>query len=342
VRLLRVLHLAGVLPRCGRHVLRAVELAGLGAGSLLRGGAQGGRVGPHVGDVAVLVQPLRRAHGAFGVEAELATRLLLHRRGHERRVGLTGVRLFLDGTDGPGTAGQLGGQRAGAVLVEQQHIGTGLDRPGGRVEVAATGQPAALDGGQRRLERLTVRLGGGHGRVQAPVGAGAERHPLTFALHDDPGGHRLHATRGQLRHHLLPQHRRDLIAVQPVQDAPGLLGVDEVVVQRTGVLRGFPDGGRGDLVEDHPLDRDLGLEGLQQVPRDGLAFAVLVCRQVELVGTFEQGLELGDLCPLLRGDDVQRLEPVLGVDAKARPWLALVLRGHVRGAAGQVADMTDR
>ena len=36
------------------------------------------------------------------------------------------------------------------------------------------------------------------------------------------------------------------------------------------------------------LDRDLGLEHLQQVPGDGLALAVLVRREEELVGVLEQ------------------------------------------------------
>ena len=48
----------------------------------------------------------------------------------------------------------------------------------------------------------------------------------------------------------------------------------------------------GDLVEHHPLDRDLGLEHLEQVPGDRLALAVLVGREVELVGVLEQLLEL--------------------------------------------------
>ena len=51
----------------------------------------------------------------------------------------------------------------------------------------------------------------------------------------------------------------------------------------------------GDLVEDHPLDRHLGLEHLEQVPRDGLALAVLVGREQELVGVGELALQLGDL-----------------------------------------------
>ena len=49
----------------------------------------------------------------------------------------------------------------------------------------------------------------------------------------------------------------------------------------------------GDLVEDHPLHRHLGGEDLGQVPGDGLAFAVLVCGQIDLAGLLHQRLEPG-------------------------------------------------
>ena len=100
----------------------------------------------------------------------------------------------------------------------------------------------------------------------------------------------------------------DLVAVQPVQDAAGLLRVDQVVVQVARVLGGRPDGRLGDLVEHHPLDRDARLQRLQQVPGDGLALAVAVSGQVELVDVLEQALQLGDRALLLGADDVERFE----------------------------------
>jgi len=48
------------------------------------------------------------------------------------------------------------------------------------------------------------------------------------------------------------------------------------------------DRGFGDLVEDHPFDRDVGLEGFQQMPGDGFALAVTIRGQVQLVDVFEQ------------------------------------------------------
>ena len=69
-----------------------------------------------------------------------------------------------------------------------------------------------------------------------------------------------------------------------------------------------------------------GLSVCDQVPGDGLALAVLVRGEVELVGVLDQRLELADLLLAVRADDVERLEVVVDVDAEARPGLALVLR----------------
>ncbi len=78
------------------------------------------------------------------------------------------------------------------------------------------------------------------------------------------------------------------------------------------------------------------------MPGDGLALTVGVGGEVQLVGILEQALELGDLRLLLRADDVQRLEVVVDVHTEARPRLTLVLRGHVRSASREVANVADR
>ena len=100
VRLLGVLDLAGVDARGVRDVGGAVQLGGLLAGGGDRGLGQRCRVGAHIGDVAVLVQPLRHRHGVLGREAELARGLLLQRGGAERRVRRAAVGLALDAGDG--------------------------------------------------------------------------------------------------------------------------------------------------------------------------------------------------------------------------------------------------
>ena len=342
MRLLRVLDLAGVLPRGRVDVLGAVQLPRLVAGGGDRGLRQRGRVRTHVGDVAALVEALRDLHGAVGVEPQLAARLLLQGRRHERGVGLAGVGLLLDG----------GHRQAGALQARHQGVRPGTVEhgdPGGllelplRVEVAAGGDAVAVDGHEARAEGARRGLGAGvELRGDVPVPGGAEGDALALPVDDDAGRDRLDAAGGQALVDLAPQHGADLVAVEAVEDAAGLLRVDEVHVELARLLRGGLDGLLGDLVEDHPLDRDLGLEHLLQVPRDGLALAVTVRREVELVGLLEQGLQLGDGGALAGGGDVVGLELVVHVDAEAGPGLALVGLGQRVVAAGEVADVAHR
>ena len=63
-----------------------------------------------------------------------------------------------------------------------------------------------------------------------PVVGGDERHALALALDDEPRRDRLDAARPTALHHLAPEDGRDLVAVEAVEDAAGLLRVDEAVV----------------------------------------------------------------------------------------------------------------
>ena len=343
--LLGVLDLAGVLPRRRVDVLRPVQLPGLRARGVDGRLRQRRGVGTHVGDVAVLVQPLRDAHGALGGEPQLAAGFLLQRRRHERGVGLARVRLLLHRADGQRLAAQPGGQGARSGLVEDQHL-VGLLDGAERVEITAGGHASAVDGVELGGELRRGRFGIGDAGVQlsgdVPVAGAAERHAFALALHDDPGGDGLHAARRQLRRDLFPQHRADFVAVEPVENAPGLLRIDQGDVQVTRILRGGQDRGLGDLVEHHAPDRHLGLERLEEVPRDGLTLAVTVRREVELVDTLEQVLEFGDGALLVGADDVERLEVVVDVHAEARPGLTFIFGRHVRGVAREVANVSAR
>ena len=277
--------------------------------------------------------------------------LLLQRGGAERRVRRAAVRLALDARHLEAGLGvlQAGRQRGGAggVEVQQRLPGAGLQLADGG-EVATLGDPRPVDAHQRRGEAggvvgepLLAVLGGAELGLEVPVAGGAELDPLPLPVDDQPRRDRLHPARRQLRHDLLPQHRGDLVAVEPVEDAPRLVGVDLAVVELGRVGDGAGDRLRGDLVEDHPPGRHLGLEFLEQVPGDGLALAVLVCRQVELVGVLEQRLELGDLLLLVGRDDVKGLEVVVDVDAESSPRLRAVLFRNFRGLVGHVANVAD-
>jgi hypothetical protein len=74
----------------------------------------------------------------------------------------------------------------------------------------------------------------------------AERkaHAGPLALDDHAGGHALDPAGRETRHDLLPQDRRDLVAVEAVEDAAGLLGVDQAAVELAPLVDGAGDGGR--------------------------------------------------------------------------------------------------
>jgi hypothetical protein len=209
-------------------------------------------------------------------------------------------------------------------------------------EVTALGDALAVERHECGLEAGRLfRLSGLEGGGQVPVARRDERDALALTLDHQAGGDALHAARRELRHDLLPQHRADLIAVQPVEDAAGLLRVDELDVQLARAARGGADGVRGDLVEHHAVYRDLGLQDLLKVPGDRLALAVLICREEELVGVLQELLELGDLLLLVGVDDIERLEAMINIDSESGPRLALEFRRDIGRSLGKIADVAD-
>ena len=271
---LGVLHLAGVLTWRIRHELCAVELLGLSAGGLDACVGQSRGVRTHISNVAVFIQTLRNAHGALRGKAQLAASFLLQRRGHKRWVRAARVRLLLYPGDLHAGADQTVSQVLGALLVQHDRR---ADQLAGIREIATLRDLFTVDGGQLRRELVRLSIRRIHLRSQIPIFGGDECHALALALHDHAGGHRLHASGGQARHDLLPQHRRDLIAIQAVQHAARFLRIHQVLVQLAGILCRGEDGGLGDLMENHAAHGNLRLEHLEQVPGDCLAFAVGVC-----------------------------------------------------------------
>ena len=340
VGLLRVLGLGRVHALGGGDELCAVELLGLRARGVDRLIGQRDRVGTHVRDVAVLVQPLRDPHGGARGETQLASGLLLQRGGGERCGGTACVGLGLERTDRELGVLQSGRERRGHGLVQR---GGGV-LPGGLElaavrEVLAGGHAAAVQGAQPGGEGppSVLPLGPGEGAGEVPVVGGHERDPLPFALDHQAGGHGLHAPGGEPRGDLAPQHRGDLVAVEPVQDAAGLLGVHEVLVDLPQLREPALDGLPGDLRERQAVHGDLGLEHLQQVPRDRLTLAITIRGQVQGVRVLELALELRDLLLLVRVDHVVRVELVLHVHRE----LAVRALLHVRRQLGGLRQVTD-
>ena len=141
-------------------------------------------------------------------------------------------------------------------------------------------------------------------------------------------------------HDLLPQHRGDLIAVEPVKDSAGFLGIDEVAIELASLVHRTSDRFFGDLVEHHALGWDLRLEDLKQVPGDCLTLAVLICGEQEFVGGFELLLQLGNFGLLACVDHIDRGEVVVDVDRHPRPRQAFVLCRDV-GRVWKITNMAN-
>ncbi len=335
---LRVLHLRRIHARLRGQELLAIEILHLCAGGFHRRGGQGDGVGTHVGDEALLVQGLRHGHRPLCGEAELAPCFLLERRGAERFVGTAAVRLRLDAVDLHRGLEERLGQGLRRCFVEYGE-GIVLDAPL-VVEVTALGDLGAVDGGQPGREFAWILVGAGVQReIEIPVGGGHECDAFTLAIDDEASRDGLDAACRELRHDLLPEHWRDLVAVEAVEDAAGLLRVDQVFVEVAGVGDRLEDRGLGDLVEHHPLDGNLRLQLLEQMPCDGFALAVTIRGQQEFVDVLELGLQVPDRGLLVLRDDVDRGEVVVDVDAGARPRLTLVLGGDLGGSGRKIAHV---
>ena len=88
--------------------------------------------------------------------------------------------------------------------------------------------------------------------VQGPVLLRLEGLDFPLPVVHHPGGHGLDPPGGEAPADLFPQEGAQLIAHQPVQDAPGLLGVHQVLVDGPGGLDALLDHFFCDFVEGHP------------------------------------------------------------------------------------------
>ena len=338
MRLLGVLHLAVVAAWRRGHVVIAEHRRGLRARRRYRLVREGRGVGSHVGDPALLVESLGRAHRSFGIEAQFSTGFDLQRGGHERRLRALRAGRRGDGLDLEALSDQPLGQRGGRGGA-QDFEGRLRHELSARVEVLARGERDTVDGVQSRLEGRVV---GSQRRRDVVPRRRTKRHALTLTLTDQANRHRLHPPGRSRLIDRAPEHGRDLVAHETVEEPATFLGVHQAKVQRAGLGDGLGNGGRGDLVKDHALDWDLGVEHLLEVPRDGLALAVFVGGEVELVDFFEGRLQFRDNLLAVVRHDVDRFEVVVDVDTQSRPLLSLDRGGGVRGALGQVANVADR
>ena len=272
------------VPGGGGVVLRAIPVVDkiLGGGQGLLRQTEG--VGTHIGDqthcalagdVDALVQLLGDGHGAGGGHVQLAGGLLLQGGGGKRGGGLAVLLLPLHPGDGE------------VALLHCIHYGLGL----------GSGMQLHLLLPAIELGLKAAQVGGhpGQSGLDGPVLLGLEGPDLLLPLHHQAGGHRLHPSGGQAPADLPPQQRGELIAHDAVQNAPGLLGVDQVLVNGPGGGNGVVDHLFGDLVKGHPIGlvvRDA--QQLLQVPGDGLSLPVRVGGQIDAAALFGRLLQVAD------------------------------------------------
>ena len=305
VGLLGVLDLLVVLAGTRGHVGNPVHGRGLGPGRRQGLVGQRGRVGPHVGDPALLVERLGHRHGPLGAEPQLSPCLLLERRSDERCPGRTPIGLVGHGRDHEGLPIQPGSQGPGLGFVQHDHLGR-VGQPSRGTEVLPPGQRRPIDchqGGGKAARHVCLGSASGlalgrDGGIDPPPIRRAEGHPFALPVDDHPGGHALDAASGaavRFAAHDVGQ----LEAVDAVEDTTRLLGLDQVRVDGPALFDSPQDGLGRDLVEHHPGGVLRQIENLTEVPGDRLPFAVLIRGQVDLAGLAGQLLQLGHLGLLL-------------------------------------------
>ena len=280
--LLGIACLGAELPRPLAQILLAVEALHTAAGRADRLIRQMNRVGSHIGDETALVQALGAAHRLPRREAQLAIRLLLQGAGGERRHRLPHRGLLLNSIHRPGRGLNRLRQSTGLLFRQQPHLTAGLEATGAFVEIVTGGDTSATQMGQLGLETTIGMLELG---LEIPVTAAAESPPGPFPLHQQANGDRLDPASGKPPCHLFPEQGGEGVPHQTIQDPTRLLGMHQLHVEITGLIQRLADGFLGDLVEDHPLHRNLRRQQLQQVPADAFPLAVFVGGQQQLIRT---------------------------------------------------------
>ena len=320
------------------QVLLAETICNEGAGRGERRPRQIRRVGAHVGDEPTLVKTLGSGHRSPCSETELASGFLLQGGRAERCVRSTRVRLAFDGNDGERCSAELVGERVGCSRFEDESV---FSWDPCLVEVLAGSDPLTINRDELGFESAVFSVRGERAGYTG-VRRCDEREPRPLALDDDPRCGRLDPPGREASLDLAPQHRGDLVSEESIEDAPGFLGRHDLLIELSGVIDGFLNRVRGDLVEHHAVDGHLRLQDLQQVPGNRLTLPVLVGREVQSVGTLHLLAQRRHLFLGVGGDDIHRREAVLDVDAEpARLPRVLPGVGHFTDLRWDVADVTD-
>ena len=195
----------------------------------------------------------------------------------------------------------------------------------GEVELV---EPLAVEMGEAGGEALARRRD--ERDLDRPIFARLEGLDLGLALAHEAQRDGLHAAGRAAARQLPPQDRREREAHEVVERAAREIGLDQLAVEFARMTEGVEHGLLRHLVEDDALHVD-AFEGLAlpqhllDVPGDGLALAVGVGREIEVIGAFDRA---GDL-----------LQPLLGLGIDRPGHREIVIRPHRAVLGRQVADM---
>ncbi len=225
VGFLRVLDLVPVDIRLLGDAGCAEEFFDFGIDRFTNRRAHGVAIGTHVGNKPFLVERLRQAHGLVGRIAQLRRGSLLKGRGNEGWLRSPGERLLLYRADGELVPLQIPQRRRGVSL-----RGNAVDLFPIRRELGSH----AVDRGQPCIETALPLL---QPRPQEPIGRGLKVLNGALAVDNQAQRHGLHAPCAPRPAHRVSDEFGNLEPRKAVFNAPGLLGVNQVLVNRRGVLQ---------------------------------------------------------------------------------------------------------
>ena len=278
---------------------------------LLSGGnglfADAERVGTHIGDqthgtlalnIHALVKLLGDSHGAAGGHGQLAAGLLLHGGGGKGGRGRTVLIRPLHGLDGKDGILRL--------LYHGFHLGGGF-------QLCLLAVLSVIPCGEGQLFHVIA----GEVGVQRPVFLRLEILDLPLPVIHHSGGNRLDPSCGQAPLDLLPQQGTELIAHQPVQNTPGLLGIHQILVDVPGIFDALADHVLRDLIEGDPLCFLVRqIQQALEVPADSLALAVRVGCEVHGIRRLGGFFQVGNDGFLPLDGLVDRLEVIVYIHAE--------------------------
>ena len=179
-------------------------------------------------------------------------------------------------------------------------------------------------------------------RINRPVFFFLECLYFAFAFDDQAKRNRLHAPCGKPAADLVPKQRRNLISNEPVEHAPRLLRIHQMLIDIARMLKRFTYRPLCDLIKGHAAKALVPVfffflflfrfrtvtQFFGKMRGNGFAFAVRVRGEIDRVHADSELLQLGDDLLFTGNDDVLGIEIVIDVDAQR--------------ALGQIFDVPER